>query len=366
MAKKRHQHFIPQTYLRPFAHTQINDKFLVNAFDKVQNRIIHDISVKDICVESDLYTMTHLNHENKYLLEDYFSDQIETNYPKVYKLLVLDKKEFISPEERQLILLTTLSMYFRTPKFLNQFAKFTTSLLEKASLNINEIEFLGINFNFDDKSFAEIQKEIKEKKRIDYLKTQMLLMNEFLKFKAFDGITVIELIGEQEFITSDNPVEIRNSKALRFELFDQNNSIYVPLNPKFALFIAPRSLENPINLIYYQRDNFMQDMVLNSCVFRNAERWIMGSKTGITNFLANNLDSKPADENHPIIIKSNALVKTMTELASLVEKGISDENHELVKFVEKLKDNEYFYENVDLQDAYKQITETLEQKRKNK
>ena len=238
--KKKHQHFIPRTYLKNFAHTQNGDTFLIDALGKTKRDVIYNMSVADICVETDLYTLKHLDGDRKYEIEDFFSDNIESKYPEIYRLLVEEKKQIISPEERVLILYTTLSMYFRTPKFLNQFVAFSANLIQqlKSEKDIDSIYFLGYEFSLKDKSFVKIKKEIKETNRINFIKTQLALLEQFVSFKAFDSLVVIELVGEQEYITSDNPVEIGNSFIPGFDLFDADNSIYIPLDPKHALFIA--------------------------------------------------------------------------------------------------------------------------------
>ncbi|WP_363322045.1 DUF4238 domain-containing protein [uncultured Pontibacter sp.] len=90
--KKPHQHFIPRTYLRNFAHTKNDDKFLITAFNKLTGKTVPVISIADICVETDLYTLKHLEGDNKYDIENFFADNIESKYPDVYRLLVQEKK----------------------------------------------------------------------------------------------------------------------------------------------------------------------------------------------------------------------------------------------------------------------------------
>jgi hypothetical protein len=251
-------------------------------------------------------------------------------------------------------------MYFRTPKVLNQFVSFSANLIDqvKKESESDTIDFLGYKIAIKEKSFAEIKKEIKETNRIDYIKTQIALLNEFVKFKAFDGLVVIELVGDQEFITSDNPVEIRNSFGNGFNLFDARNSIYIPLDPKHALFIAPKQEETIVNQIFYQRDNFFQHVILNHCVFENAERWIIGTKTGISKFLKDEEEyTKPADEDHPLIMKFKLKLELMQTLAMLAEKGITNENQELIDFLKNLRQHELYNESVEFQDAYKQMQE---------
>lgn len=358
--KKPHQHFIPRTYLKKFAHTEKDGTFLVDAFNKLSGRLVPDISVVDICVETDLYTLKHLEGDEKYNIENFFSDSIESKYPDVYRLLVQEKRETITPDERTFILYTTLSMYFRTPKVLNQFVAFSSELIDqvKKESKSETINFLGYQISLKEKSFADIKKEIKETNRIDYIKTQLALLNEFVKFRALDGLVVIELFGNQEFITSDNPVEIRNSFGTGFNLFDARNSIYIPLDPKHALFIAPGTEEAIVNRVLYRRDNYLSHITLNHCVFENAERWILGTKAGIAKFLQDEEEySKPAHEDHPLVKKMKVRLEVMQTLAMLAEKGVSNDNNDLIDFMKNLQKHELYNECIEWQDTYKKMKE---------
>ncbi len=357
---KPHQHFIPKTYLRKFAHTQNGPTYLVDTFNKLSGKIIPNLSVNDICVETDLYTLKNLQGDDKYKIENFFSENIETKYPEIFKLLVQEKKQIISAKERMFILYTTLSMYFRTPKVLNQFVSFSAKLIEEALKNTgtDTIDFLGYKINIKEKSFASIKKEIKETHRINYVKTQLNLLDEFVKFKSLDGIVVIELFGDQEFITSDNPVEIRNSSELNFNLFDLSNSIYIPLDPKHALFIAPKQENATINQVFYQRDNFFQHIILNHCLFKNAERWIIGTKEGISNFIRDEEQyGKPVEDDHPIVVKAKTKLELMQSVLAFAEKGISNQNIELINCLKNLKQHEFYETSIEFQDLYQQMKE---------
>lgn len=334
--------------------------YLIDAFNKTNGQTVIDMSVKDVCVETDFYTLKHLQGDAKYKIEDFLSERIEGQYPMVYKILVQEKKKFITPEERMHILYTTLSMYFRTPKALNEFVTFISKLVRQAKSNsdIKTINFLGYNVSVKNKSFEKIKKEIKENKRIDFIKAQLEILNQFVGFRALDGFVVIELVGDQEFVTSDNPVEIRNSFGTRFNLFDTKNSIYIPLDPKHALFIAPRQEKGIINEVFYQRDNFFQHVILNYCVHENAERWVIGTKSGISKFLKDQKEyAESAQDNNNISTKFKNKIKLMKTLEILLKQGISNDNKELIQFLKSLREHELYNESVEFQDICKQMKE---------
>lgn len=356
--KKTHQHFIPQTYLRKFSHSRQDKTYFVDVFDKQTGKYIYDMSVKNICVETDLYTLKHLQGEERYSIENFFSDAIENKYPKVYKLLVEEKKKDITAEEKKFILLTTLSMYFRTPKALNQFVDFAGRLIRDVKENTTQksMDFMGYEISLEEKSFTEIKKEIKETSRVNYIQTQIALLEQLVKFKMSDGLTVIELIGEQEFITSDNPVEIRNVFNQGFHLFDSKNSIYVPLDSKHALFIAPKDNDVIINQIFYQKDNFVQHTILNHSVYSSAERWIIGKRTALQAFLNSfEENTKPVGDDHPLIKDFEEKLGLMQNILTLATKDASNNNKELIKSLKELKEHRFFKNHIDLQELHRKF-----------
>ncbi|MFY0481381.1 DUF4238 domain-containing protein [Flavobacterium sp. PLA-1-15] len=353
--KKPHQHFIPQTYLRKFAHTKDDKNYFVAVYDKQAGKYISDINVSKICAESDFYTLKHLEGDEQYSIENFFADNIENRYNEIYSLLVEKRKQIITPEEKTFILYNTLSMYFRTPKVLNQFVEFTGQLLLDVQQNTNEktIDFLGYKISLEEKSFKDIKKEIRETNRVNYISTQLALLDEFVKYKFLDGLVVIELVGEQEFITSDNPVEIRNSTENGFNLFSNSNVIYIPLDPKHALFIAPKNNGSIVNEIFYQKDNFVQHITSNYVSYENAERWIIGTKKGVEQSLLDYKNyTEAVEDNHPLLLKFRIKLELMQEILNFAEKGVTNSNSELIESLKALKSHEYFEESADLVEMY--------------
>lgn len=353
--KKPHQHFIPQAYLRKFAHTIDGKNYFVAVYDKQTERYISDINVSKICAETDFYTLKHLEGIQQYSIENFFADNIENRYNEIYSLLVEEKKQFITPEEKTFILYNTLSMYFRTPKVLNQFIEFTGQLLLDVQERTNEktIDFLGYKISLEENSFKEIKKEIRENNRVNYISTQLALLEEFVKFKLLDGLVVIELIGQQEFITSDNPVEIRNPRENGFSLFSDGNVIYIPLDPKHALFIAPKNNGSIVNEVFYQKDNFVQHITSNYVSYENSERWIIGTKKGVEQSLLDYENyTKAVEDDHPLLLKFRVKLQLIQEILNFAEKGVANSNLELIESLKALKAHEYFDESADLIEMY--------------
>lgn len=343
MTKKQHQHTIPRTYLNKFSYKSDSAAHFVDCIDKSSMEIKPELSTSNICVESNFYTIKELPDEEKYKIEDYYSQEIESSYTNVYNLLVDKNVVFISLSQRLDILKALLSLYFRTPKALNEFAEFSSKLLLSAKdNNIKELTFLGETINLENETFKSLKKKIKENNRVDYIETQIALMNQFIAFKRFDGIVVIELTGDKEYITSDNPVTVYNKHA-NIDLFSLYNSIYVPIDNKHCVFIAPKAHGAIVNRIFRTVDSLYQDVVINDSTFQNAEKWIIGTNTGIPKF-KKDLEkfSKPATEDHPIIVTAKKSLEAMEKAAILAENGRFDE---LKQYVDTIKDEDFFKSN---------------------
>jgi hypothetical protein len=305
--------------------------------------IKQELSTSNICVESNFYTIKELSDDEKYKIEDYYSQKIESNYENVYNLLIDKNIEFISLKQRIDILTALLSLYFRTPKALNEFAEFTSNLLlSSKDNNIKELTFLGERINLENETFKSLKKKIKESNRVDYNETQIALMNQFIYFKRFDGIVVIELTGDKEYITSDNPVTVYNQHE-NIDLFSLNNSIYVPIDSKHCVFIAPKVHGAIVNRIFRTIDSLYQYVVINDSTFQNAEKWIIGTNTGIPKFKSDfETFSQPADEDHLIVVTAKKSLEVMEKAANLAEKGKFDE---LKDFIDTIKDEDFFKSN---------------------
>jgi hypothetical protein len=320
------------------------DTHFLSAFD-INTTDIKEISASNLCVDCDLYTLKKLANDEKYRIEDFFSTEIESDYNFVFNILTNDSIEFITPDQRIKILKTLLSLYFRTPKILNEFVETAVQLLkELKSKEKGKFSFMGIEIDLENSGLHDIKKEIRENSREDYIKTNLMLLGEFMKLRTFDGIVVIKLIGDQEFITSDNPVTITNVEGELLNLFSFENSIYVPISPKYCVFIAPTSEGAIVNKIYRNHDNFIQHIILNDSTFKNAERWCMGTENGIERFLEEEEEySKPADENHPIIVQAKRKLSMMIQVTELVE---LKKYQELEALVRDLSEDEIFKDDV--------------------
>ena len=118
MSNPVHQHFIPKSYLKNFA-LEKDKKFFVEAKlkreDSPKDRLL---SINDICVDKNIYTLP-IEEENdkKYSLEKFYAEKVDSLYPWIYKKLTDPNVVYINSFERAQIIMITMSLFFRTPKF---------------------------------------------------------------------------------------------------------------------------------------------------------------------------------------------------------------------------------------------------------
>jgi len=356
----KRQHFIPRAYLKNFAHTIDEDKAFISAYNKQTKEFKDSISTKDICLETDLYTLKNLQGRERYGIETFFSENIDSKYSQVYKILIEEKKTSITKDEKLLILFTTLSLYFRTPKILNTFIEFMNNILLQAQKTKpeDEIYFLGVMISLKAKDFKSILKEIREHHRIDYIRIQLALLGQFVEYKFSDGLSVIELYGDQEFITSDNPVEIYDHGNTSSSIFNENDSIYIPLNTKHALFIAPKRDSIHPYSVYYKRDSLAMHLTMNHSVYDNSERWIIGTRVGINAFLTTKDKYRaPYDPASGFGIIDKLKIKSQSTITinHLITKGISNNNTELIDYLKSIKGSDMYNENIEFQDLFEKL-----------
>jgi Protein of unknown function (DUF4238) len=289
MSQPKHQHFIPRTYLRNFA-IEKDGKFFVQAKakndEKPKERLL---SIKDICVEKNLYTIPHAEEFDKYAIEKYYAENVDAIYPEVYELLTNPKVTTISDEQREKIISTTLSLYFRTPKFLNIGRRRTDKILEHVSRNFADesgnvkLQFMGYNLDFNIDDIEAVKQALNAKEKVLFLKNHIQEWHEFIKFKYRAAISVLRIYEDIKLITSDNPVVMRNHDGKFYSPFDPNNIIHLPLDSKHYLTIYPNAMDvDAPNMIFRGNQDKWFALTTNLGVERNSETWILGEPESLT------------------------------------------------------------------------------------
>lgn len=355
MSKPVHQHFIPRSYLNNFGSKK-DDKVLINAKLKNEDEI-KIVSTKDICVNKNLYTLPEKDGQNKFALENFYADQIDGKFPEIYDVLSNPEIDEIDIEMKTKIISVALSLYFRTPKFLNQENKIFEELVRSAHAKSKGrdiiIEYAGESIIISPEEVDQIVKEQKENNRIKFLSHHLQSFKKFVESKLTDTIYVYHIVDDSELITSDNPVFIRpygNPFDENFDYekyysqdidpFEKTNTIHVPLDRKTILTILPNLDDFPTQKIRRLKKLRFDTVLYNSDIEKYAERWILGSELGLITHIRDQHEfNNPSKE---IIVEAERYkekTSELYELMNLIEKnGVRNKEVYLkAKYMENLK-----------------------------
>ena len=291
MSKPKHQHFIPKSYLKNFAVSQ-DDKFFVEAKlkddDKPKDKLL---SIRNICVNKNLYTLPHTGGDDKYALEKYYAENIDGVYPEVYEMLTDPKKTFITTKQRAKIVMTTMSLFFRTPKFLNLNERRTNLILDYGVKNhmddkgIVKFKFKEHDFHFHIDDIEEVKTTLKIKNKFKFLKEHLDAWQKFTQFKINSGISVFRIYEDFDLITSDNPVIMHSVVGNTLNIFDPTNIISLPLDNKHFLTIFPNTESAMLDRVFRgDRDKWF-GLTTNLDIQRNSEEWIIGKPNSVKKHL---------------------------------------------------------------------------------
>lgn len=321
MSKPKKQHFIPGSYLRNFADVE-NKKAYVEVMNVNTKEIKYPFSVSNISVSKKVYSFPSVNKDDRYFTERFYAQNVESVYPEVYSILTNPEILDITNGQRNKILYTCLSIYFRTARFLNE--KNDTLDVRTGEQNINPgegeantfVEPGGI-YAFKRKDVRNVKQKTRIDARRDFIIRHLEDWQNFVRFKNTSQITVNEILGPVELITCDNPVRIFDNKSSEFNLFDPANSIQVPLDQRHLLWISPNSDEIEPNQIFRQEREKWFAITSNQIIQQDASDWIISKKGGIIKHLE---EQKQYDDFTPENRQVFENVKTISsELSKLVE-----------------------------------------------
>lgn len=297
MSNPVRQHFIPQSYLRNFAKNE-NGKYFVDALAKNSTEIKKGLSIKDICVEKNIYTFTGIETDKKYDLEKFYATNVDAVYPEVYSLLTNPDIDKIDSGSKAKIILTISSLFFRTPKFLNYKNKNSDDIYDHlanfADKTTGEInyKFKGSAYNFNINEIGEVKQAARLKNKEQFLVNHLSDWNKFVHLKMDCGISVIKIVDEIDLITSDNPVAIRAMKTNYWEvedIFDPNNMIQIPLDKKHFLYIYPNSEKELKQTFWRSEGKLWNALTCNHEMADLSEKWILGFPGSIEAHISNTI-----------------------------------------------------------------------------
>jgi len=294
MTEAKKHHYIPRSYLKNFAHVvkkkKDGDKYYV--YVRFRGEKFHSVNIENICAETYFYSIPGVSEKNKNLVEKYYAENIDNLYGRIYDLVTNDEQIKVSQELREKILIATLSLYIRTPIFLDSIRVVYRKLLESLrtyQLGISErfsVSFFGRKTDLRLLNYTSILEAFESKNKAFILSEHFKILNDFIDFKKNDGIGINKLVDNSEYITSDNPVVIRNLKTGDFnDLFDPDNIIHLPINNKYLLTILPNSDSETKNTFNRITSKFTQALVINNDIERNSNNWIIGNPTSVNDHI---------------------------------------------------------------------------------
>lgn len=285
------QHYVPRTYLKNFSVKRKKNYYICAAYKDNLSHFIFP-NIVNVCLENNIYTLKGETAEQRQAIEKFYSENIESDYQEVYDTLT-DKDILVIDEDMHYkIILTVVTMLYRTSKWLNLHNDFRERALERVfnlckQENKDYFFFEKVRYSIKGKTLKEIQKEFKENEKDFEILTQLDVALRLAEIRCFDGIMVTKVQPEDYLITSDNPVILSNIQPGHIAPFDPENMINLPLDDSHVLTILPHS-QRPGNhrIVRHNPQSTMSHGKMisnNTSQLQNCYKHILGHKKGLTN-----------------------------------------------------------------------------------
>lgn len=306
MGNTKRQHYVPRTYLKRFSfdgkrmHTfLIREDIPPVITEDNENQFIKDISLKDVCVSQDYYTIDESNSSNNRglkamcLEKDFFQDFAEPKLSSVIQSFdelacqILRDKQHISSikfSEEQLydLALCAFIQYHRSPRLrhpiesVNSILKhiLSKSSSEKGCDDSCSTKGLDIAFTHADKTYLNLY-----------------LWRMFFQ-KISNYCILLRVSDNGNFLTSDNPVVIhklgvKGKECLNVNFYTDEFSLFFPLTPNLMLeYYNPIQFPEAIQMdktISIVDSNY--EYQVNKYQYINAEKFVFSYKNDFSLFL---------------------------------------------------------------------------------
>ena len=118
----KRQHFVPRTYLKHFGFEKGGEVFInvLPRLEKTSDKIFES-NIKNVALKKHLYTLPGETVEQKMAVEKFYSEEFEQHYDDIYSILTDPNKTEISDEERELIISTVITMFYRTSRWISMY-----------------------------------------------------------------------------------------------------------------------------------------------------------------------------------------------------------------------------------------------------
>jgi hypothetical protein len=291
----KRQHYVPRTYLEKFAIKR-KKSFNISAVDKDNLETIISPNIKNICLETNIYTLEGNTEIQRQALEAFYSDNIESVYNEVYNTLIDDSIIDIEEEMHYKIVMTIITMMYRTSKWIHLHNDFFDTILDKMFSLCEQsgkdyFMYEDIKYSIKGKSLDEVKAEFKKMKKEVQVLTQLEVAFRLISVRKFDGILVSKLEPEKQLITSDNPVILSNSNSKHIAPFDPENMIRLPLDSNHILTIMPHSISNGNHKITRTMESSGMSntkmIANNSSQIESSFKYILGKENALSYFIEN-------------------------------------------------------------------------------
>lgn len=299
MSETKRMHYVPKTYLKYFSDRQeknTGDEYFIHVLPKPLN-IDHRITkrnTKKVCVKNNIYTLNGAREQERQFLEEMYSTLYEEGYDNLYKILTDEKREILTPTERYSIISFVVSMFYRNNSWSNGHNRFMDEMYAKA-YHLSKVN--GHDSFFMEEEEISIANRTLEQMQKDSHKENNPAMALLLAEKTFqlsrlrlttDVVTIVKVIGDFEFITSDNPVTFRNEGTKCPIPFDPTNTLSLPIDNKHLLQLRPWAHELDVNMIgRVTVGSFIAGVhtaTNNQFQLGQSGTILLGTETGLNNF----------------------------------------------------------------------------------
>jgi len=315
------QHFVPRAYLKYFADKKGSGYYNIMALptNNLTPAAIIERNTKSICYEKNLYTLPGSTNEEKMLLETFYSEEFENKYEQVYTMLTDPAKTELTDPERELVISTVATMFYRVPVWQKQHTEVMKRVFEMCiqatkQTGQKETKIERDTYIIEGKTVDQLIKEYisnnKSHQVISQLNIALKLVAARLKS---DNVYIFKLEeGDQEFVTSDNPVILQHQSNEQIFPFDPSNIMKLPLDTKHYLMLMPNNDKANLNRIvrYNAKGGFSrrEELISNTEQLQGADEYILGSTSSLTRYL------NIKDKDIPLTDEEQAVLDRLIEL----------------------------------------------------
>lgn len=281
-SRSKHQHWVPQFYLRYFATPESRDTKTpqVWIFSKSPEDGDEQLtSVRNVCGKRYLYSPQQLDGNRDWALDDQLND-IESLLSQVWPALATDYVDMSDEPLRKALALFVAITHMRHPNMLDTVERMhaqMVKLYEDAPLDANgnpmveSIEIAGKSYPVDTSGWQEYKGQGKDGHHREFarmVRSEVGGMAKRLLTKRW-AILVSDL---DAFVTSDNPVALTHLSRASFGYGTQDTILTFPLSPSRVLIMDDLHGE-PANQYYPVIESNIA--AINMTAWRNAEKFLI-------------------------------------------------------------------------------------------